>query len=75
MPGKKKTNKYDAPFYKIFPTALFGLAGLFYLVAPYDMISSLGLDFKEKQTGHIVFGLVFIVFAVAFWLISHKKVK
>lgn len=71
----KTINKYDAPFYKIVPTAIFGAAGLFYMLVPSEIITEIGLGFKEGPEGHTTFGIVFLMIAGVFWLVNHRKRK
>ena len=71
--NKSKSNRYDAKFYKIVPSTIFGVLGLFYLLTPYSKLVELGLDLGKTNAEHLVFGIVFLGIATAFWLINSKK--
>lgn len=72
---KKKTNRYQAKFYKAVPTAIFGLAGLFYLAVPYEIIAASGLGFRAMEGDQLIFGIVFLVIAGIFWFVNSRKWK
>lgn len=65
--------KYQSEFYKIVPTAIFGLAGLFYTFSPYEIKLGAGLDFGNSPEEHIIFGVVFLGIAVVFWILNNRK--
>lgn len=72
---KRKSSRYDAAFYRIVPTAIFGLAGVFYLAVPSEIITASGLGFGETAKGHVIFGLVFLIIAAIFWLVNNRGRK
>lgn len=71
--AKTKKKKYRSKFYKVVPSVIFGLAGLFYLFSPYEIKLATGLDFGNSPQDHIVFGVVFIGMAAIFWWLGKKK--
>lgn len=72
---KKKTNRYQAKFYEVIPTVIFGLAGLFYLAVPYEIIAASGLGFRATEGNQVIFGIVFLVMAGVFWFVNSRKRK
>lgn len=72
---KEKSSKYQSKFYKVVPTAIFGLAGLFYLAVPYEVIAASGLGFRAMEGDQLIFGIVFLVMAGVFWFVNSRKRK
>ena len=72
---KASSNRYDAKFYKIIPSTIFGALGLFYLLTPYSKLVELGLDLGKANGEHLIYGAVFLGIAIAFWFINSKKKK
>ncbi len=70
---KKTKSRYDDQFYKVVPTIVFGIAGLFYLFSPYEIKLATGLDFGNTSEDHLTFGVIFLVMAGIFWWFSHRK--
>lgn len=62
-------------FFKATPTAIFTLAGLFYLALPHELHVGLGLDFTASHSDHVVFGIVFLLLAGVVWHINGKRAR
>ena len=71
--SEKARQKHDGRFYKVVPTIVFALAGLFYLVSPYEIKLAAGLDFGNTAEDHIIFGVVFLAMAGVLWWFNHRK--
>jgi len=71
----QKSIKTENLFFRITPTAIFVLAGLFYLALPHELHVGLDLDFGASHSDHIVFGIVFLLMGGVIWYINGKKGK
>ena len=74
MKKSKKIDKYEGKaFYKIVPITIFGLAGLFYMLAPHEIHVASGLGFGLAHEVHIILGIFLLITAGIFWLLSRNK--
>lgn len=65
--------KYGSEFYKIVPTAIFGIAGVFFLAVPYEIKLAWGLHFGETSETLLAYGVAFLAVAGIFWWLNHRK--